>query len=278
MQNNNKKKQNTTQVWIDSNTQLGIDTTKYTTTNNILLNIEIPSAPQSVQQYGGNLSGDVQTRRVKQTSWNFLPRTSWSQFVSLAAFSTNYFFTSARCWATHIYSDRRWPMSKREKKKTRRLVCHKMYNLLVRRAVFPVSVVSRCPRQIAEWKGWEPSAGAVRHVVARCYLRLPDRKQVYSYSPSCWILKLLHPHPLPDPVGWRVGWRRAILCLRVCVIFHRLRVFPHSGATKGRFMARWGREWLCVAARRPPLGNWQPASPRSAGTGRQGWQADAFIK
>lgn len=28
-----------------------------------------------------------------------------------------------------------------------------MYNLLVRRVVFPVSVVSRCPRQIAEWKG-----------------------------------------------------------------------------------------------------------------------------
>lgn len=49
---------NTTQVRTDSNTQLGIDT----------LNIEIPSAPQSVQQYGGNLSGDVQTRRVKQTS------------------------------------------------------------------------------------------------------------------------------------------------------------------------------------------------------------------
>lgn len=55
-----------------------------------------------------------------------------SLFSSL---STNYFLTSARCWATHIHSDRRWPTSKRGKKKERKN----------KPAATPQNVQSACP-------------------------------------------------------------------------------------------------------------------------------------
>lgn len=41
---------------------------------------------------------------------------------------------------------------------------------IVRHSVFPVSVITRCLRPIAGWKGLEPRLSAVRHIVAHITL------------------------------------------------------------------------------------------------------------
>lgn len=135
---NHNNKTNMTQLPIDTNTHLGIDT----------IYIEISAAPQVVDQC--DLGDDVQTNKLELSPQNVLIPACFLHSLYHKTISSRQLTVGQHTFTAT--GDGRRPKEK-ERKKARRLLCHRMYNLLVRRVVFPVSVVSRCPRQIAEWKG-----------------------------------------------------------------------------------------------------------------------------